>query len=163
MNKQFTATAFIVDSEKVLLIYHRKLQKWLPPGGHMEENETPPEAARRETLEETGWHIDFILQENTWVERWNARSFERPYLCLLEEIPPYQGIPAHQHIDFIYVARPVQRDPTFTTQDQIKWFSLEELEKLKPDVELFEETLQVTKQILKFVHSQNNLCTTFNV
>jgi len=67
---------------------HPKLKKWLPPGGHVEENESPPEAATREVKEETGLEITFIKQENIWIEKWNAKSFERPFLCLTEEIPP---------------------------------------------------------------------------
>ena len=88
MERQFTATVYIIEAQRTLLIYHRKLQKWLPPGGHLEANETPPEAARREALEETGMEITFMMQENVWIDRWNARSFERPYLCLLEDIRP---------------------------------------------------------------------------
>jgi ADP-ribose pyrophosphatase YjhB (NUDIX family) len=32
----------------VLLVYHRKLAMWLPPGGHVEPNELPDDAAVRE-------------------------------------------------------------------------------------------------------------------
>ena len=57
MKRQFTATVYILEKDKVLLIHHRKLQKWLPPGGHMDPNETPAEAACREAFEETGLKI----------------------------------------------------------------------------------------------------------
>ncbi len=39
---------------KVLVIFHKRLGTWLPPGGELSEGETPLEAARRELLEETG-------------------------------------------------------------------------------------------------------------
>ena len=39
---------------RVLLIRHRRLGHWLPPGGELDPGETPLEAARRELLEETG-------------------------------------------------------------------------------------------------------------
>ena len=45
--RQFTTSVYILEEQKVLLIFHKKLQKWLPPGGHIEPNEAPPEAARR--------------------------------------------------------------------------------------------------------------------
>lgn len=150
MKKEFTASVYILEEQKVLLIFHRKLGKWLPPGGHVEEDETPPQAARREALEETGWEVEFILQENTWVNCWNASSFERPYLCLLEEIPPYKDHPAHQHMDFVYVAKPVRFNPIESPQEQMQWFTWEELQTLEPDVLIFKETLQVLRHL--FVH-----------
>ena len=40
----FTATGIVFNSKKqVLMIFHNKLQVWLPPGGHIEENEIPEE------------------------------------------------------------------------------------------------------------------------
>jgi 8-oxo-dGTP pyrophosphatase MutT (NUDIX family) len=39
---------------RVLLIKHRRLGLWLPPGGECLPGETPQEAAARELLEETG-------------------------------------------------------------------------------------------------------------
>lgn len=150
--KQFTATSYIIDEDKqeVLLIYHKKLKKWLPPGGHIEANETPPEAAKREALEETGIAIEFIQQENIWIDRWNAKSFERPYLCLLEEIPSHGDTPAHQHMDLIYIARPAAlQDPLFPKeQNEMRWFTLQELQALVPDVDIFAETLSTIQSIL---------------
>lgn len=149
MEKQFTATAYIIHERKVLLIFHRKMNKWLPPGGHLDINETPAEAAKREVREETGLEIDFILQENLWIERWNAKSFARPYLCLLEEIPAYQDKPAHQHVDFIYLARPNGGKETDNLDETngMRWFSLEEIEKLISDEEIFLETKETIRHI----------------
>lgn len=151
MKKEFTATTYILDNQRVLLLNHPKLKKWLPPGGHVEPNETPPEAARREALEETGLEIDFITQENVWVNYWNATSFERPYLCLLEDIPQYKEHPPHYHMDFVYVARP-RHAPTernMITDPTLRWFTLEELGLLKPDQEIFNETLQVLRHLFE--------------
>lgn len=39
---------------KALLILHRRLGVWLPPGGECQPGETPLEAAQRELFEETG-------------------------------------------------------------------------------------------------------------
>lgn len=50
-----TGSAIVLDPERrVLLHRHKRLGIWLQPGGHLEPDEAPPEAAVRETLEETG-------------------------------------------------------------------------------------------------------------
>lgn len=151
MERQFTSTVYIIHNEKVLLIYHKKLLKWLPPGGHMHPNETPPEAAKREAKEETGLDVELIPQENIWIERWNAKSFERPFLCLLEEIPSFADKPAHQHIDFIYVAFPVGGllEENKEETDGLRWFSLSEVENLRSDDEIFQETQETIKYLLE--------------
>ncbi len=144
LEKHFTATAYIVDQGKVLLILHPKLKKWLPPGGHLEVNETPPQCAKREVKEETGLDIEFIRQENLWVDFWNASSIERPYLCLLENIPTHADIPAHQHIDMIFLAKPVGG----SLLPPAKWFTLEEIEHLSNDEEIFAETKTTLRHLL---------------
>ncbi|PIR54531.1 DNA mismatch repair protein MutT, partial [Candidatus Peregrinibacteria bacterium CG10_big_fil_rev_8_21_14_0_10_42_8] len=59
--RHFTATAFIVDSQKrTLLLWHKRLQRWMPPGGHIDPNETPEETAARECKEETGLDVEIV-------------------------------------------------------------------------------------------------------
>ncbi|MCB1107543.1 MAG: NUDIX domain-containing protein [Chlamydiia bacterium] len=148
MKRHFTVSVYIIHGEKVLLLFHPKLQKWLPPGGHLEENESPPEGARREVLEETSLEISFVQQENLWVSRWNAHSFERPYMCLIAKMPEHKGEPAHEHLDLIYLATPIG-NPTPTSSDPIRYFSLEEVNALKGDVDIFVETQEAIASILK--------------
>ncbi|MGA8164932.1 MAG: NUDIX domain-containing protein [Waddliaceae bacterium] len=150
MERESTATVFILEDKKALLIFHRKFQKWLPPGGHIAPNETPAEAARREAKEETGLEISLIAQENIWITKWNAKSFERPYLCLLEEVPAYHNVPAHQHIDFIYVGRPAGGRLRQNREETagIRWFTLEEIKNLVPGQDIFAETVEIIEQLL---------------
>ncbi len=54
LTRDFTVAVFVVHRDRVLLHFHQKLQRWLPPGGHIEPNELPDEAALREVMEETG-------------------------------------------------------------------------------------------------------------
>jgi ADP-ribose pyrophosphatase YjhB (NUDIX family) len=135
--RQFTATVYIFHDNKVLLHHHAKLNKWLPPGGHLEANETPHEAALREAKEETNLDIEFIAQENLHVDAPNAISIPRPYLCLLEEIPQHKDQPAHQHIDFIYLAKATNTE----CSPDFHWLTYEETETL----DLFPDTRQVLK------------------
>lgn len=152
MIRQFTSTVYIVENEQVLLIYHKKLGKWLPPGGHLHQDELPHEGAIREAFEETGLRIEIFMQENIWMERWNACSIPRPYLCLLEEIPSFGDQPSHQHIDMIYVAKPVDGTLTHNHEEThaVKWFNLEQVRALQDDVEIFIETKQTIEHLLSF-------------
>ena len=148
--RQLTATAYIIEEKRVLLIFHKKLRKWLPPGGHVNTGELPTEAAIREAYEETGLHIALVSQENVWIERWNAHSFERPYMCLLEEIPAHDGTPAHQHIDFIYLARPIEGELKHNDVEceEVRWLTLAEVEAMEDDQEIFVETKQTLRILL---------------
>lgn len=154
--RQFTGTVYILHENRVLLIYHKKYQKWQPPGGHLDENELPHEGAIREAYEETGLQVEIIEQENIHINRWNAKSIPRPFLCLLENIPEYskngRTEPAHQHIDFIFLARPIEDQFCLKENPQetmgLRWFSREEIETLQGDVDLFEEVKKTILSIL---------------
>ena len=144
MHRHFTTSVYILDSGKVLLLPHIKLGKWLPPGGHIEADETPVMAAKREVMEETGLEIELIPQENIWLQFWNASSFERPYLCLLENIPAYNETPAHQHIDLVYLAKPCGGE----LMPPAEWYTWEEVEALD-EADIFEETRTTIRHLLQ--------------
>jgi ADP-ribose pyrophosphatase YjhB (NUDIX family) len=55
----FVVETFIVHANKVLLRMHDKYGIWLAPGGHIELNEDPTQAAIREVKEEVG--LDVVL------------------------------------------------------------------------------------------------------
>ena len=99
ITRDFTATTFVVHDVRTILLLHRQLKQWFPPGGHIHQNELPCEAAVREVEEETGLRVELIS------ERSRMGSVEvlcQPECVLLEQIDPH-----HQHIDLIYFARVV--------------------------------------------------------
>lgn len=54
-----TGVVLSPDRDRVLLVHHRRLERWLLPGGHVEpEDGEPWQAALREVMEETGALID---------------------------------------------------------------------------------------------------------
>ncbi|HEU5137895.1 MAG TPA: NUDIX hydrolase [Steroidobacteraceae bacterium] len=45
----------VVDGENILLVDHKNAGLWLPPGGHVEQDEHPRETVAREIREELGF------------------------------------------------------------------------------------------------------------
>ncbi len=105
--REFTVAVFVIHEGAVLLHRHKKLDMWLPPGGHVEPGELPDQAAIRETKEEAG--LDIVLvdtSDDPQPAPPGPQRLCRPLGIQLEDIPP---TPHHQHIDLIYAAVP--RDP----------------------------------------------------
>src|ERR687894_345598 len=97
--RHFSAVVFVGGGGRGPLHWHRKLGMWLPPGGHIERDELPDEAAVREVLEETGVEVELVGKRREDVE--DPVQLHRPAGVQLEDIGP-----GHQHIDLIYFARP---------------------------------------------------------
>jgi 8-oxo-dGTP pyrophosphatase MutT (NUDIX family) len=77
----------------VLLLHHRKLDRWLQPGGHGDPGETTGEAvALREALEETS--LEGLVLHPT---------APRPLDVDVHDIPARGAEPAHQHLDLRYL------------------------------------------------------------
>jgi 8-oxo-dGTP pyrophosphatase MutT (NUDIX family) len=123
ITRDFTVAVFVVDQGRVLLHWHRKLGRWLPPGGHIEPNELPDEAALREVREETGASVrlrpDYGIDHDAPGE---PRQLCRPAGIQLEDIAP-----GHQHIDLIYFATLAEPSPEFGgVEAGIGWFGPDE-------------------------------------
>lgn len=117
-DRDFTVAVFVVHDGAVLLHYHRKLNRWLPPGGHIEPNELPDEAAVREVFEETGVNATLVGDTSIDVDAPDQpRQLCRPAGIQLADIRP-----GHQHIDLVYLAtgEPVER------RDGVGWFRPDE-------------------------------------
>jgi len=89
----FTGSAWLVsaDGERVLLMHHRKLDRWLQPGGHADGDTDLARVALREAEEETGLaglHVDGGIFD---VDR--------------HRIPARADEPEHWHYDLRYVVR----------------------------------------------------------
>lgn len=52
-----TASAVVVGPRGTVLHLHKRLRRWMQPGGHIEAGEAPSEAALREAIEETGLSV----------------------------------------------------------------------------------------------------------
>lgn len=125
--RHFTVAVFVVHGHRVLLHFHRKLGKWLPPGGHVEDNELPDDAAVREVLEETGIRARLVGSRGLCIE--DPRQLVVPVGVQVERI-----YPGHEHVDLVYFARPepddvsaAEIDPRLAESDRVGWYAAEEL------------------------------------
>ena len=125
----FTVAIFIVHDEKILLIHHRKLDKWLPLGGHIELDEDPEQAALREAKEESGLDVE-LLGERPPTTSPGTRALIAPRFLDIHRISD-----THEHIGMIYWARPTNSAAVklaMAEHHDIRWCSVEDLERLSP-------------------------------
>lgn len=119
-----TASAWITTPEHdaVALVFHRKLQRWLQPGGHIEAADlSVQEAARREGKEELG--LDHL-------------QLKSPHLLDIDvhPIPALKNELAHLHYDLrFWFSLPRQALKAQESEvEQVAWFSREAFEALEP-------------------------------
>ncbi|MFB6144978.1 MAG: NUDIX hydrolase [Candidatus Nanohaloarchaea archaeon] len=122
--RDFVAGCLILKDKRILLIDHDKYGIWLPPGGHVEEGETPDTTAVRETREETGFVVDIMDEENDISEE-GYYGLPRPFNANLHRIED-----GHWHCDFLYRGRIVEeKEPTHPHEHNgMKWFAYKELQ-----------------------------------
>jgi 8-oxo-dGTP pyrophosphatase MutT (NUDIX family) len=89
----FTGSAWLVsaDGMRVLLMHHRKLDRWLQPGGHADGDGDLARVALREAREETGLADSQLDGDIFDIDR--------------HRIPARGGEPEHWHYDVRYVVR----------------------------------------------------------
>lgn len=136
--RDFTVAVFVLWRNHVLLHWHRKLNRWLPPGGHIEPDELPDEAALREVLEETGLPILLVGDRGLPIDHpGQPRQLVMPKGIQLEDIAP-----GHQHIDLVYFAVPkAATDTPPAVQHGATWVPRSEL-----------ATLDLTDEIRDWLH-----------
>ena len=114
-----TGSGFVLDArrEKVLLLHHRKLDRWLQPGGHGEGETDPRRIAIREIEEETG------------LSDLAAFPDQRLLDVDVHWIPARPGEPAHRHLDLRYgfLARVGAQARVSHESRELRWFPLDAL------------------------------------
>lgn len=135
MRNDFVTTGYVLNptKDKILLIFHKKFNKWLAPGGHLDANELPHVGALREVLEETGILARVINAGHNY-QLTNPTELQLPSpLCILYElIPATAKEEEHMHIDFSYLMEADEQAVTMALDeiDNAGWFSLEQVVEL---------------------------------
>jgi len=155
----YTAAGTLLHDNKVLLVKHKKLGIWLNPGGHIESDELPHQAAEREFLEEAGIAVTAITAMHT-ISGSDSEYLPVPLLVNLhwvsqENYDHRQGISqrsaateknwakgCEQHLGFLYLVKPVAGiEFTVNTQETlgISWFAENEIKTLETTEDLKKE------------------------
>ena len=134
-------TGFIAFTGRVLFVYHKKLDLWLAPGGHVELHEDTEQALEREILEETGLVLghnlyyqnicrrggqfrDRLLQIDP-AQNHNHKLLHNPVSVEMHDFPP---LPGHRHLCLVYYLNAVQAEVKLeaSAHSMIRWVPPEE-------------------------------------
>jgi len=122
-----TGSAFVVDPalERVLLLRHRILDRWLQPGGHDQGERDPACTALREAREESGLRSLAFFGGRAAVFDLDVHS-----------IPARGPMPAHEHLDLRFLltadpAEPLRPGPGESAE--LAWVSWEEIPERMPE------------------------------
>lgn len=122
LNYLLCSTIYVINKKNEFLFFkHPKLKKWVPPGGKIEPNELPHNAAIRECLEETGFQVELM-----GIEKSIDEGIIAPQGL---EFNPSRGN-CQAHLDFIYFARLLSNDSTKRSENIVQWFSLKNISEL---------------------------------
>jgi 8-oxo-dGTP pyrophosphatase MutT (NUDIX family) len=101
--RHLTASAVVFDEhDRVLLVHHNKLGLWVYPGGHIDSNEDPAQAAVREVFEETGVRAQVV--DGRPYRHPGATVLPAPFTILEHEVVDSR-VGRHHHIDLVYICR----------------------------------------------------------
>lgn len=108
-----TASSVVVGTRGTILHLHKRLQRWLQPGGHVDKGETTDVAALRESFEETGLDL--------------AHPPDGP---LLFHIDVHGAAQRHVHLDVRYLLLTGDADPAPLPGESpaVRWFAWDEAE-----------------------------------
>jgi 8-oxo-dGTP pyrophosphatase MutT (NUDIX family) len=130
MRKHLTVTGFVVHEDATLLLWHPILQMWVPPGGHIEDDEDPAAAVLREIREETGLEAEIVPEEEPLGLSY-PHQLPAPHTILLEK--SFENAPPHQHVDLIYFCRVRERPPDLRRDDTtLTWVDEGQLDRGEP-------------------------------
>lgn len=125
-----TSSVFILrrhDEDRWLaaLVWHPRLECWLPAGGHVENGETPAGAAIREAREETGLDVTLVPVPAVPVPAaFPHRLVAAPWLVAeVPAAPDRHTNERHLHVDHVYAATVATHRPVIEPEHHLRWFT----------------------------------------
>jgi 8-oxo-dGTP pyrophosphatase MutT (NUDIX family) len=122
ITREFLSTVFVVKNNKVLMTWNKKVNSWIPIGGHIESNELPCSSIIREAKEESGLDIKLVDP----FDKSKSKNLIQPVHIHLDHIKD-----DHKHINLIYFGQ-IIGGKCFKIDDEgkeLRWFSKDEFEK----------------------------------
>ena len=137
MVKEATATVFVYRPGRggwlLGLVLHPRFGEWLTPGGHVEDDESPAEAAVRETAEELGCGVRLLPGPSLPLPAGYPHPHTAPpwWIVEMEASPDNHTSGPHLHLDHVFVGLHTgdAREP----ETPVRWMSQQELAQA-PDV-----------------------------
>jgi 8-oxo-dGTP diphosphatase len=134
--RHYTASAVVLDdADRMLLVHHNKIGQWLYPGGHIDPDEDPAQAALREVREETG--IQAVIIGEPAFSHPAVRSHAAPWAIIEMDVTDSK-VGAHRHIDLVYVCRASGGNLAAQLEEvsDLQWAALSDLAGLQAPAEL---------------------------
>ncbi|MBU1111767.1 MAG: NUDIX domain-containing protein [archaeon] len=125
MKTDLVIAGYIIHQNKVLLIHHRKLNLWLPVGGHIDENETPNQALLREIKEEIGIDVEILNKSNIPAEGNIKCNLATPFYVNVHSVGD------HDHCCLFYVCKAINPEQLKINNElkNFEWFAKDDLNK----------------------------------
>jgi 8-oxo-dGTP pyrophosphatase MutT (NUDIX family) len=112
------------ETNRFVVLFHTKLEKWLQPGGHVDGSSNLPAASLREAIEETGM-ADLVV------------ALPAVDLDIHEVRPPKEQPHLHYDIRFVVLA-PTGAEPVRNHESRdIRWVTIDELDTLDVDESVY--------------------------
>jgi ADP-ribose pyrophosphatase YjhB (NUDIX family) len=143
--KHFCTTTYVFNESgtRCLLIRHKKLPYYLPPGGHIEENEDYFASSQREVSEELGlssadltYPANLHKKDGDCLQPWTIQKYT---------ISPKE----HYHYDLIFIAtvdEEVPISPAKGESQDVQWFDVDKLDEIQTSKECRDNIQTISDQ-----------------
>jgi 8-oxo-dGTP pyrophosphatase MutT (NUDIX family) len=118
---------FVLISNSKVLLERQENGNWKLPGGHIEKNETPIEAVKREAKEELGIEAEILSEELLFNEGEKAHSLAAPFSMFCHQVDNDSALDVpHRNIGLVYIVT-TKDEPKPHENQELGWFSKEDL------------------------------------